>query len=121
MFFCREWSSIYMQENPTVTGGGSDDPRGKKRRLVTHGLEGFEFKKIYNNDKNLSEIQLEHEKEDELVAVVVKVVHELNCMMVVKEIENRLLEEVEKLEWWLEQDIDDEGEEDEEDGGGDEV
>ncbi|GKC92440.1 hypothetical protein Tco_1157882 [Tanacetum coccineum] len=63
----------------------------------------------------------EHEKEDELVAVVVKVVHELDCMMVVKEIENGLLEEVEKLEWWFEQDIDDEGEEDEEDGGGDEV
>ncbi|GJV68621.1 hypothetical protein Tco_1484130 [Tanacetum coccineum] len=40
-------------------------------------------------------------------------------MMVVKEIENELLEEVE-LEWWFEQDIDDEGEEDEEDGGGDE-
>ncbi|GJU39070.1 retrotransposon protein, putative, ty1-copia subclass [Tanacetum coccineum] len=58
-----------------------------------------------NNDKNLSEIQLEHEKEDELVVVVVKVVHELDCMMVVKEIENRLLEEVEKFGWWFEQDI----------------
>ncbi|GJT41505.1 hypothetical protein Tco_0941370 [Tanacetum coccineum] len=45
----------------------------------------------------------------------------VDCMMVVKEIENELLEEVEKLEWWFEQDIDDEGEEDEEDGGGDEV
>ncbi|GJY81971.1 ribonuclease H-like domain-containing protein [Tanacetum coccineum] len=76
--------------------------------------------KTCNNDKNLSKIQLEHEKEDELVAVVVKVVHELDCMMVVKEIENELLEEVE-LEWWFEQDIDDEGKEDEEDGGGDEV
>ncbi|GJV51142.1 hypothetical protein Tco_1446883 [Tanacetum coccineum] len=49
-----------------------------------------------NNDKNLSEIQLKHEKEDELVTVVVKVVHELDCMMVVKEIENGLLEEVER-------------------------
>ncbi|GJU79533.1 hypothetical protein Tco_1281898 [Tanacetum coccineum] len=76
--------------------------------------------KTCNNDKNLSEIQLEHEKEDELVAVVVKVVHELDCMMVVKEIENELFEEVE-LEWWFEQDIDDERGEDEEDGGGDEV
>ncbi|GJV36348.1 retrovirus-related pol polyprotein from transposon TNT 1-94 [Tanacetum coccineum] len=79
-----------------------------------------------NNDKNLSEIQLEHEKEDELVAVVVKVVHEcrhwiVGCMMVVKEIENGLLEEVEKLEWWFEQDIDDEGEEDEKGKGGGEV
>ncbi|GKC28822.1 hypothetical protein Tco_1036116 [Tanacetum coccineum] len=34
-----------------------------------------------------------------------------DCMMVVKEIVNRLLEEVEKLEWWFEQDIDDEEEE----------
>ncbi|GKD03903.1 hypothetical protein Tco_1178877 [Tanacetum coccineum] len=42
-------------------------------RLVTHGLEGYEFENTYNNDKNLSEIQLEQEKEDELVAVVVKV------------------------------------------------
>ncbi|GJX89976.1 hypothetical protein Tco_0343302 [Tanacetum coccineum] len=74
-----------------------------------------------NNDKNLSEIQLEHKKEDELVAVMVNVVHELGCMMVVKEIENGLLKEVEKLEWWFEQDIDDEGEEDEEDEGGGEV
>ncbi|GKF62796.1 hypothetical protein Tco_0182850, partial [Tanacetum coccineum] len=40
--------------------------------------------KTYNNDKSLIEIQLEHEKEDELVAVVVK------------EIVNRLLEEVER-------------------------
>nr|GEV11318.1 retrovirus-related Pol polyprotein from transposon TNT 1-94 [Tanacetum cinerariifolium] len=64
-------------------------------RLVTHGLEGYEFENTCNNDKNLSEIQLEHEKEDELVKVVVKVVHELDCMMVVKEIEDRLLEEME--------------------------
>nr|GFB06134.1 hypothetical protein [Tanacetum cinerariifolium] len=77
--------------------------------------------KTCNNDKILSEIQLEHEKEDELVTVVVKAVHELDCMMVVKEIENGLLEEAEKLEWWFEQDIDDEREENEEDGGGDKV
>ncbi|GKC66282.1 hypothetical protein Tco_1098880 [Tanacetum coccineum] len=37
-----------------------------------------------------------------------------DCMMVVKEIVNRPLDEVEKLEWWFEQDIDDEGEEDKE-------
>ncbi|GJS06461.1 hypothetical protein Tco_0363257 [Tanacetum coccineum] len=77
--------------------------------------------KTYKNDKNLSEIQLEHEKEDELVAVVVKVVHECRKLMVVKEIVNRLLEEVEKLEWWFEQDIDDEGEDDEEGEGGSEI
>ncbi|GJS06014.1 hypothetical protein Tco_0362810 [Tanacetum coccineum] len=32
--------------------------------------------KTCNNDKRLSEIQLEHEKEDEFVVVVVKAVHE---------------------------------------------
>ncbi|GJX33759.1 putative extensin domain-containing protein [Tanacetum coccineum] len=42
-------------------------------------------------------------------------------MMVVKEIVNRLFEEVEKLEWWFEQDIDDEEEEDKEGEGGSEV
>nr|GEX28164.1 hypothetical protein [Tanacetum cinerariifolium] len=94
---------------------------GKKKRLLTYGLEGYEFEKTCNNDKNLSEIQLEHDKEDELVAVVVKVVHELNCMMVVKEIKNELLEEVDKMELWFEQDIDVEGQEDEKYGGGDEV
>nr|GEV19945.1 hypothetical protein [Tanacetum cinerariifolium] len=64
-----------------------------------------------NNGKNLSEIQLEHEKEDELVVVVVKVVHESRHWMV-KEIENELLEEVDvsyvgrkKFRWWYEQDI----------------
>ncbi|GJT18527.1 hypothetical protein Tco_0877233 [Tanacetum coccineum] len=46
---------------------------------------------------------------------------EVDCMMVVKEIENGLLEEVEKLEWSFEQDIDDEGEENEEDEDGGEV
>nr|GEW07523.1 hypothetical protein [Tanacetum cinerariifolium] len=79
-------------------------------------------KKTCKNDKNLSEIQLEHEKEDELVAVVVKVVHEL------KEIVNKLIEKVEvnlfgnkMLECWFEQDINDEGEEDEEGKGGSKI
>ncbi|GKB10113.1 hypothetical protein Tco_0844036 [Tanacetum coccineum] len=68
---------------------------------------------------SLSEIQLVHEKEDEFVIVVVNVVHECrDCMMVVKEIESRLLEEVEKLEWWFKQGIDDEEEENEEGEGG---
>ncbi|GKA58459.1 hypothetical protein Tco_0757647 [Tanacetum coccineum] len=64
------------------------------------------------SDKNLSEIQLEHENKDELVVVVVKVVHE--CRMVVKEIEDGLLEEMEKFGWWFEQHIDDESEDDNE-------
>ncbi|GJU50957.1 hypothetical protein Tco_1220512 [Tanacetum coccineum] len=79
-------------------------------RLVKHGLEECEFENTCNNDKNLSEIQLEHEREDELVVVVVKVVHELDCRMVVKEIEDGLLEEIEKFGWWFEQDIDGENE-----------
>ncbi|GKA12159.1 hypothetical protein Tco_0691705 [Tanacetum coccineum] len=41
-------------------------------------------------------------------------------MMVVREIISKLLEEVEKLELWFEQDIDDEEEEDEEGEGGSE-
>nr|GEW16915.1 hypothetical protein [Tanacetum cinerariifolium] len=41
-------------------------------------------------------------------------------MMAVKEIVNRILEEV-VLEWWFEQDIDDKGEKDEEGEGGSEV
>ncbi|GJX21663.1 hypothetical protein Tco_0226108 [Tanacetum coccineum] len=45
-----------------------------------------------------------------------------DCIMVMKEIVSRLLEEVEKLEWWFEQDIDDEEEEEDEEGeGGSEV
>ncbi|GKA27858.1 hypothetical protein Tco_0714026 [Tanacetum coccineum] len=51
-----------------------------------------------------------------------------DCIVVVKEIVSKLLEEVEvshfekeKLEWWFEQDIDDEEEEDEEGEGGSEV
>ncbi|GJS18820.1 hypothetical protein Tco_0413292 [Tanacetum coccineum] len=69
-------------------------------RLVTHGLEEYEFENNYNNGKNLSKIQLKHEKEDELVVVVVK------------EIENGLLEEVEKFGQWFEQDIGGENEDD---------
>ncbi|GKE18391.1 hypothetical protein Tco_1425968, partial [Tanacetum coccineum] len=82
----------------------------KRMRLVKHGLEECEFENTSNNDKNLSAIQLEHEREDELVVVVVKVVHELDYRMVVTEIEDGLLEEIEVshfgkevmiLEWML--------------------
>ncbi|GKE32228.1 hypothetical protein Tco_1451550, partial [Tanacetum coccineum] len=84
-----------------------------------------------------------HEKEDELVAVVVKVVHESRHWMALGGSGGEsfweegddfgvdvlrfhtcltdILDFLEKLEWWFEQDINDEGEEDEEDGGGDEV
>nr|GEU48179.1 hypothetical protein [Tanacetum cinerariifolium] len=64
-------------------------------------------KKTCNNDKNLSKVQLELEKEDEFMVVVVKGVHECrDCKMVVKKVVSRLLEEDRKLEWWFEQDID---------------
>nr|GEU34237.1 hypothetical protein [Tanacetum cinerariifolium] len=78
MFFSWEWSGIYREETPMVTAGG---PGGKKIRLVTHDLEECGFENICNNDKNLSEIQLEHEKEEELVVVVVKVVHKCRNWM----------------------------------------
>ncbi|GKC21209.1 hypothetical protein Tco_1023359 [Tanacetum coccineum] len=45
-------------------------------RLVKHGLEKFGFKSIDNNDKSLSESQLDHEMVDRFVEVVVKVVLE---------------------------------------------
>ncbi|GKC98398.1 hypothetical protein Tco_1168673 [Tanacetum coccineum] len=59
---------------------------------------------------SLSENQLEHEREDELVVMVVKVVHELDYRMVVKEIKDVLLEEMEKFGWRFKQDIDGEDE-----------
>nr|GEU85192.1 hypothetical protein [Tanacetum cinerariifolium] len=94
-----------------------------EKNYMTHDLE-LGAVKTYNNDKNLSEIQLEHEKEDELVTVVVNVVHECRHWM-----ESRgesfweegddfrvdvlrfhtcltdILGFLEKLEWWLEQDM----------------
>ncbi|GJR74775.1 hypothetical protein Tco_0087140 [Tanacetum coccineum] len=71
---------------------------------------------IGNNDKSLSESQLDHEMVDRFVEVVVKVV--LECRHVVREIDDELMEEVE-LGWWFEQDIDVEEErfEGDEDGG----
>ncbi|GJX14491.1 hypothetical protein Tco_0206249 [Tanacetum coccineum] len=96
-----------------------------------------------NNDKNLCEIQLDHERVDRLVVVVVKgdgerdlgwtcggnegdsfwkvdddfgvdVFRFQTCLIII-------LGFLEKLEWWFEQDIDDEGEEVEEDEDGGEV
>ncbi|GJW86431.1 hypothetical protein Tco_0161771 [Tanacetum coccineum] len=65
--------------------------------------------KTCNNDKSLSEIQLEHEKEDEfVVVVVVKGLYDGG-------------EGDYKLEWWFEQDIDEEDEKDEVVEGGSEI
>ncbi|GKE84308.1 hypothetical protein Tco_1558050, partial [Tanacetum coccineum] len=87
-----------------------------------------------NNDKNLSEIQLEHEKEDELVMVVVMVVHE--CRWTLRGYGGEsfweggddfgvdvlrfhtcltdILGFLEKFRWWFEQDIGGESEDDKE-------
>ncbi|GJX30558.1 hypothetical protein Tco_0238637 [Tanacetum coccineum] len=95
--------------------------------------------KTCNNDKSLSEIQLEHEKEDEFVVVVVKGLYdggEGDCKYTLGGSRGESFWEeggdfrvgvlhfhtcltdirgfLEKLEWWFEQDIDDDEEEDEE-------
>ncbi|GJU84429.1 hypothetical protein Tco_1291975 [Tanacetum coccineum] len=99
-------------------------------RLVKHSLEECEFENTCNNDKSLSEIQLEHEKEDELVMVVVKVVHECRHWMGDSFWEEGgdfgvdvlrfhtcltdILGFLEKFGWWFEQDISGENEDDNE-------
>nr|GEY72473.1 hypothetical protein [Tanacetum cinerariifolium] len=117
----------------------------KKKGLVTHDLERYEFKKTCNNDKSLSEIQLEHEKEDEFIMVVKGLYDggEGDCKYTLGGSRGEsfweegydfgvdvlrfhtcltdILGFLEKLEWWFEQDIDDGGEEDEEGEGGSEI
>nr|GEX76924.1 hypothetical protein [Tanacetum cinerariifolium] len=66
--------------------------------------------KTCNNEKNLSEVQLEHEKEDEFVVVVDG--GEGDCKYTPRG-------RGEKLEWWFEQDIDKEEERFERDKDGD--
>ncbi|GKE12319.1 hypothetical protein Tco_1415870 [Tanacetum coccineum] len=50
-----------------------------------------------------------------------ELVSRMDCRVMVKEIEDGLVEEMEKLEWWFEQDIYEEGDEDKEDENGGEV
>nr|GEU35567.1 hypothetical protein [Tanacetum cinerariifolium] len=103
----------------------------KKKELATHDLERYEFE-VWDS---LSEIQLKLEKEDEFVVVVVKVVHECSGggsfweegddlrvdVLRFRTCLTDILGFLEKLEWWFEQDIYDEGEEDEEGEGGSKV
>ncbi|GJY33522.1 hypothetical protein Tco_0417991 [Tanacetum coccineum] len=72
LIFCKEWSSIYRHENPTVTGGDPEGPRYIWGRQAYKGAARSRIgvKKTCNNNKSLSEIQLEYEKEDEFVVVV---------------------------------------------------
>nr|GEX24767.1 hypothetical protein [Tanacetum cinerariifolium] len=114
--------------------------RKKRQEEEIRSLETRSKNRTCNNDKSLSEIQLDHEKEDELVVVVVKVVCECRHWMGSRGESfweegddfgedvlhfhtclTDILSFLEKLECWFEQDIDDEGEKDEEDVGGDEV
>ncbi|GJS29847.1 hypothetical protein Tco_0490467 [Tanacetum coccineum] len=84
--------------------------------------------------RSLSEIQLDHEKDDEFVVVVVKTIRGSGGESFWKEGDDfevdvlrfhtcltDILGFLEKLEWWFEQDIDNEGEEDEEGDSGSEV
>nr|GEX38468.1 putative reverse transcriptase domain-containing protein [Tanacetum cinerariifolium] len=105
--------------------------KDKNQRAFVRGSwsdsgEEYDKKNTCNNGKNLSEIQLEHEKEDELVAVVVKVtlgrsgdescweegddfgvdiVSFHTCLI-------DILGFLEKFGWWFEQDIGGENEDD---------
>ncbi|GJZ86822.1 hypothetical protein Tco_0658432 [Tanacetum coccineum] len=100
-------------------------------RLVKHGLEEFGFEIIGDNDKSLSESQLDHEMVDRFVVVVVKVVLECrhwkgycvyqecrgdSCwkeddgfgvdVLRFRTCLTDILGFLEKLGWWFEQDID---------------
>nr|GEU41190.1 hypothetical protein [Tanacetum cinerariifolium] len=92
---------------------------GRKKSTISRLL----LDKTYNNDKNLSEVQLEHEKEDEFV-VVVKETHRgrggksfweggNNFRVYILRFHTYLTDIIgflEKLEWCFEQDIDKEEE-----------
>ncbi|GJT95246.1 hypothetical protein Tco_1090764 [Tanacetum coccineum] len=88
--------------------GRGGDVLGRRGRIGRIGDED-NYNSLLDYD---SGIQLEHEKEDEFVTVVVNVVHE--CRLWMGDCKKTLRGSGEKLEWWFEQDIDDAGEEDEE-------
>ncbi|GKC75395.1 hypothetical protein Tco_1126169 [Tanacetum coccineum] len=56
---------------------------------------GIDFKSIDNNEKSLSEIQLDHEMVGRFVVVVVKVV--LECRKMMKEMDDEFVREVEVI------------------------
>ncbi|GKC63110.1 hypothetical protein Tco_1095708 [Tanacetum coccineum] len=106
--------------------GGSGNSGGKRLAIfmveeawLSEKEEEWELVSIIfaHNDKSLRfKYQLEHEKEDKLVVVVAKVVHELD-LDGVEEIKNGLLEEMKVSHFgkeWFEQDIGGESEDDKE-------
>ncbi|GKB87407.1 hypothetical protein Tco_0959679 [Tanacetum coccineum] len=130
--------SAFKLQNVTYVGKGYYTPplklKREKEEVGDTWFGDYEFKKTYNNDRNLSEIQLEHKKEDELVVVVVNVVHECrrwmgDCKWILGGSKGESFWEegddfgvdvlrfhtchtdiigfLEKLELWFEQDIDD--------------
>ncbi|GJS36159.1 reverse transcriptase domain-containing protein [Tanacetum coccineum] len=107
--FIMNKQRVKPYQNDLLNTNKDDDVTLDDEGEVTIG-----FKNIGNNDKNLSENQLEHEREDELVVMVVKVVHELDYRMVVKENKDVLLEEMEVSHFEKKQDIDGENEDDNE-------
>ncbi|GJY68812.1 hypothetical protein Tco_0471794 [Tanacetum coccineum] len=84
-------------------------------QFVKNLMMASNVKKTYNRRFMVLMSRMIDERPDKerLLTTMLKLENLVDCMMVVKEIENEFLEEVEKLEWWFEQDIDDEEEEDE--------
>nr|GEV48715.1 hypothetical protein [Tanacetum cinerariifolium] len=106
-----------VAESGIKSSGLSHDESLVSMTYVGRTQEPIMEESIDNNYKSLSEIELDHEIVDRFVVVVVKV----GCRKMIGEIDDGLVGEVEKLGWWFEQDIDDEGgrmkDEDDEDGG----
>ncbi|GKA37794.1 reverse transcriptase domain-containing protein [Tanacetum coccineum] len=99
---------------------GYDDLAGKKStKLVKY--QSFEIILIMEYLVKISKKARIMELKRRHLKITVLTSYTPDCMMVVKEIVSRLLEAVEKLEWWFEQDIDDEEEDDEEGEGDSEV
>nr|GEV26851.1 hypothetical protein [Tanacetum cinerariifolium] len=93
----------------------------KKCEKIHAKRSGIGVQKTCNNDKSLSEIQLEHEKEDEFVMVVMKTLggsrgesfgeecYDLGVgVLRFHNFITDILSFLVKFEWWFEQDIDDE-------------
>ncbi|GKE43005.1 hypothetical protein Tco_1470289 [Tanacetum coccineum] len=120
LLFCREWSSIYRQKIQQSlravsavpdTSGGPPGLQGG-RPIDYTPIFVFLWRRFYMKwTLRGSRGESFWEEGDDFG---VDVLHFHTCL-------TDILGFLEKLEWWFEQDIDDEGEENEENGGGDEV